>query len=470
MKNFLNKALLFLFTASLFVSTASAQGLEEEAICAVYVTGIGCPHCAEVDPVLLEEKLQEHSDFVIIEYEIYQESGNAGITLNYNNEYETGFGIPLLVFSKEKSIVGDKPILDEIDGILEGEPNTCPLLSGGESIQTLDITTLPGSPNIWRDNRVLIPDGKTGNATLLRKLLLAEDVRDALFNINYEAIEAEPVPYSGGEVEFKHAVRVGGWILKWNDDGEPLTTTGDAGDTGNRQTDIETTLTLTKLISLAIVDAVNPCALAVLTLLLIAIFTYNPNKKHRILMAGLYFTAAVFIMYMIYGLLIIRFFQLIQAITSVRLILYNVLGAIAIILGLLNLKDVISYKPGGFATEMPLFMRPKMKAFISRVTSPKGAFLVGLFVTLFLLPCTIGPYVIAGGILSTMEVVKTIPPLLLYNFIFVLPMLIITGLVYFGISRVEDVSEWKDKNVRRLHLIAGVLMLALGIAMIMGWV
>lgn len=229
-------------------------------------------------------------------------------------------------------------------------------------------------------------------------------------------------------------------------------------------------LTLAKIISLAAVDAVNPCALAVLTLMLIAILTYNPERKRNVLLAGLAFTVSVFIMYMIYGLVIIRFFQLVQALTSIRLLLYNILGVAAIVLGLLNVKDFIKYKPGGFATEMPLFMRPKLKKLISGVTSPKGAFVVGLFVTVFLLPCTIGPYIIAGGILSAIELLSTLPWLLLYNAIFVAPMIAITLIVYLGYSTVENVSGWKEDNIRYLHGIAGAIMALLGVAMIMGWV
>ncbi len=199
-------------------------------------------------------------------------------------------------------------------------------------------------------------------------------------------------------------------------------------------------LTWAKIISLAFVDAINPCALAVLTLMLIAILTYNPQKKLNVLLAGLAFTFSVFIMYFLYGLIIIKFFQLIQALSSIRLYLYKALGIMAVILGGLNIRDYFSYKPGSLGTEMPLMMRPKVKKIISKVTSPKGAFIVGLFVTLFLLPCTIGPYLIAGGVLSAMELIKTIPPLLVYNAIFVIPMLFITLLVYAGISKVNDVS------------------------------
>ena len=233
---------------------------------------------------------------------------------------------------------------------------------------------------------------------------------------------------------------------------------------------MESTLTLTKVISLAVVDAINPCALAVLAMMLIAIITYNPKNKMNIIWSGLAFSTSVFIMYMIYGIFIIKSFQLVQDITSVRLWLYKILGGAAVLLGALQIKDFFFYKPGSITTEMPMGLRPIVKRAIGGITSPWGAFGVGIFVTLFLLPCTIGPYIILGGMLSFMAIVKTLPLLVLYNLIFVAPMLVITGIVYFGISKVENVSSWKDKNIRLLHFISGIIILGLGVAMLMGWV
>jgi cytochrome c biogenesis protein CcdA len=69
-----------------------------------------------------------------------------------------------------------------------------------------------------------------------------------------------------------------------------------------------------------------------------------------------------------------------------------------------------------------------------------------------------------------MEMLQTLPPLLLYNLIFVAPMLIIVGVVYLGFKKVDDISAWKEKNITRLHLVAGLIMLVLGVAMILGWV
>jgi len=222
-------------------------------------------------------------------------------------------------------------------------------------------------------------------------------------------------------------------------------------------------LTLTKILSLAVVDSINPCAIAVLALMLIAIMSYNPKKRMKVLFAGLAFTLSVFIMYIIYGLVIIKFFQLVQLLTGIRVWLYKILGLGAVVLGVLNIRDFFGYKPGRLATEMPLMLRPKVKKIISKVTSPKGAFIVGIFVTLFLLPCTIGPYIIAGGILSALELFKTLPWLLIYNLVFVLPMIIITLVVYLGFTTVENVSGWKDKNIKWLHLVAGIIMALLGI-------
>ena len=228
--------------------------------------------------------------------------------------------------------------------------------------------------------------------------------------------------------------------------------------------------TLAKVVSLAIVDAVNPCSLAVLTLMLLAIWTLGSKKRRDLLLAGLAFTFSVFVMYFLYGLVIIRFFQVVQALTIVKLWLYKILGFAAIILGLLNIKDFIRYKPGGFLTEMPMFLRPKAQSLFFKATSPKGAFGIGAFVTLFLLPCTIGPYIICAGILCSFSILQALPWLLLYNLVFVLPMLAITTFCYLGLTTAERVQGWREEKVRYLHLIAGLIIFALGLAMVLGWV
>ena len=142
-------------------------------------------------------------------------------------------------------------------------------------------------------------------------------------------------------------------------------------------------LSLTSILLLAAADAVNPCALAVLALVLVSVLTAT-QKKSIVLKSGLAFVLSVFIFYFLYGLIIVGFFKgAAIAIAPIRLYLFKVLGVFAVVLGMFNLRDFINYKAGGFMTEMPLFMRPKVKQIITQITSPKGAFFVGIFVTLF---------------------------------------------------------------------------------------
>jgi glutaredoxin len=215
-------------------------------------------------------------------------------------------------------------------------------------------------------------------------------------------------------------------------------------------------LTLASVITLAIADSVNPCALAILSMALIALLVQDPRKKRRVIYGGLAFTAAVFITYIFYGIVIIQSFKFL-AIYFARAygIAKIIFASLAILLGAMNIKDYLHYTPGTVGTEMPIFMRPIAKSLIKNITRPRGAFIIGILVTLFLLPCTIGPYVVVGNLLSAFELVKSLPWLIFYNIIFVLPMIGITILVYLGYTTVEKVSGWKEDNVKYLHLVAG---------------
>ncbi len=228
--------------------------------------------------------------------------------------------------------------------------------------------------------------------------------------------------------------------------------------------------TLGKITMLALADSVNPCAIAVLTMVLVSILVANPEKKKRVLGAGLAFAAAVYIGYLVYGTLIVQFFRLFaEFLRNNSTYIYDGLAILAILIGALNIRDSIHYKAGRTGTEMPLFMRPKAKKTIKKITSPWGAFIIGFIVTLFLLPCTIGPYIIASGLLSELGFLGALPWLLYYNLLFIIPMIAITLIVYFGMTRVQDVSAWKEKHIKKLHLIAGILLFLVGVLLLIGW-
>jgi cytochrome c biogenesis protein CcdA/glutaredoxin len=219
-------------------------------------------------------------------------------------------------------------------------------------------------------------------------------------------------------------------------------------------------LTIPAVISAAAVDAINPCAFAVLIILLTTILAAKSRRKA--LFAGLAFSLSIYIAYFLMG---IGLFSAIQA-AGLSHMFYAIVAVLAIFVGLLNLKDYLWYGKW-FIMEVPRSWRPKMKALIRGVTSVPGAFLMGFVVSLFLLPCTSGPYIVILGLLAnTATKNHAFMLLLLYNFIFIIPMIGITLLIYFGIATTEKAEQWRASKLKTLHLIAGIIIILLGIGML----
>ncbi len=222
----------------------------------------------------------------------------------------------------------------------------------------------------------------------------------------------------------------------------------------------ENALTLPLVIGAASVDAINPCAFAVLIVLMTAVLL--SKKRQTALLSGIAFSFAIFISYFLMGLGIYKALSLAKfSDWFIKLI-----AVLSIVIGLLNIKDYVNYGGFGFKMEVPDSWRPKLRNLITSVSSPYAAFGIGIIVSLFLLPCTSGPYVVILGMLSQKsEFWRAVMWLLLYNFIFILPMLIITLVVYKGMSpsRLEKVRQ---SRLKLLHLIAGLIMIGMGVVIL----
>jgi len=221
-------------------------------------------------------------------------------------------------------------------------------------------------------------------------------------------------------------------------------------------------LTLPAIIVGSLVDSINPCEFAVLIILMTTILaTGNALKALR---AGLAFSLSIFISYFLMGLGLYKALSL----GGISNIFFKIVGWLAVVLGLLNLKDYFWYGKG-ILMEVPLSWRPTLKKLIHSVTDPKGAFFIGFVVSLFLLPCTSGPYIVILGMLAKRVLdIKAIIYLLIYNLIFVSPMVLISVAVYRGFDP-NKAEEIRQKKLRLLHLIAGLVMFGMGIVIISGW-
>ncbi|HNR52896.1 MAG TPA: cytochrome c biogenesis protein [Candidatus Dojkabacteria bacterium] len=469
------KGVLLVLFLSLFLLPSNIQAQEIIQLKSVtYFTGIGCPHCAKVTPVL-HEKVNTDGNFLLIEYEIYQQSANAKYLNTYGSRYGSGLGIPLVLYDEPNYDLGDVNILKNFDEKLANIPvNTFELTNGYMDTLTAELNKFEGKPKIYGKDRVAYQDTNKDLSpeenSIVRDFLLAQDLNAYVKELEGKKTNNLTIKISGAEEVYDYGISVGSWNILWRGDAPQGTSTGSNTSVDEPQTATDSNISILKVIGLALTDSINPCALSVLLMMLIAVTTYHPKDRKQILWSGLAFIAAVFITYFIYGLLIVKAFEVLQSFSNIRLYLYKGLAIGAIVLGLLDLKDFFFYKPGGVGTEMPLFLRPKVQKILAKVTSPLGAFGLGMFVTLFLLPCTIGPYIILGGMLSFGEFFQSVPILSLYNLIFVLPMIVIVFLIFFGSKDIKQISSWKEKNIRFIHLVIGLVFVLLGTAMLLGWI
>jgi len=226
-------------------------------------------------------------------------------------------------------------------------------------------------------------------------------------------------------------------------------------------------LTLGIIIGAALADSINPCVFGVLIFLL-AFLTRVFKSRNKMLLGGLFYSFVVYLTYLALG------FGIIKGVASVGFAtaFYWVAAIIAIIAGLLEIKDYFWYGRG-FTLQMIPGGAERLKMYTSKIENFQYKYpvasiglvgLLGIFVVLVELPCTGAPYFAILALLSKGVYADAIPYLLLYNFIFVLPLLVVIAIAYFG--KGESMEEWRKRHRGTMRLGIGLFLIALGMYMI----
>ncbi len=227
------------------------------------------------------------------------------------------------------------------------------------------------------------------------------------------------------------------------------------------------TLTLSVIIGAALADSINPCVFGVLIFLL-AFMTRVFKTKGKMLLGGLLYTIVVYATYLLLGFGILQ----ITISTGFSSTFYWIAAIIAIIAGLLELKDFFAYGKG-FTLQMLPGGAQRIKMYVSKiekynVTHPRVSMfaiaLLGVFVVLVELPCTGAPYFAVLALLAQGSYAVAVPYLLLYNFVFVLPLIVVIAIAYFG--KTKGLEVWRQKNKGIMRLGIGLFLITLGVYMI----
>lgn len=214
------------------------------------------------------------------------------------------------------------------------------------------------------------------------------------------------------------------------------------------------------VITTALIDSVNPCAIGVLVLLVATLLGVSKNKKKMLAIGSIYITA-VFLTYFAAGFGLLAVIQKLNISTQLSWFV----GILVIVLGLIEIKDFWWYGKGISLRISPKRAKQVMK-YIKHVSIP-GAVVLGMFVAAVELPCTGGPYLAITTLLAKIGLSWDVVGLLaIYNFIFVLPLIVILLGVYFGVHP-ERIKNWKESNKKWMRLFMGLVMVALGVLLIL---
>lgn len=242
----------------------------------------------------------------------------------------------------------------------------------------------------------------------------------------------------------------------------------EAGDTTLSVQSVIEDLTLPIVLGAAVIDSINPCAIGVI-LFLSSVLLKVSTRKQLLLRLGLVYITTVYIVYTASGLGLIWFQHALIESGFAEYVGITV-GVLVIVLGSIELKDVFWY-----GKWISLEIAPRHRAHMNDMAqrlSLVGVIAIGGFVALVELPCTGGPYLAITALLAKSFDVTALLYLLLYNFIFVLPLTIILLMIYFGSSTLS-LKQWRQSSRKWMNLASGLLMVLLGILLIsyyrFGW-
>ena len=323
-----------------------------------------------------------------------------------------------------------------------------------------------------RETDLNTPDGKRLNETLSNRLNLPQEKRliaPSIF-IGNDYLPPEEVTES----------KVEGLIQKYEKVEIKSALEPEKGEIKNAEESIVKrfkSLGVLAILSAGLIEGMNPCALATL-IFFISYLTMVGRKRKEILMAGMGFSASSFVTHLLLGFGILNFIQYFSFFPLFSRIVYLITFIFSLFLGIFSLYDYIQLKrgrPSKMRLQVPDFLKKRIHRIIrTRSSEFEGneesqlarlliiAIFIGFIVTLLQSTCTSQVY------LPTLLFVTNIPSLrgsavfylVIYNLIYILPLLAIFGIVYWGVTS-EQLSIFLQKRASTIKLLTAIFFFAL---------
>lgn len=205
-------------------------------------------------------------------------------------------------------------------------------------------------------------------------------------------------------------------------------------------------ITFWAIVGAGLVDGINPCAFAVIVFFISFLTVYKYTRR-EIIIVGVSYCVAVFLAYLLLGIGVFKFLYALRGFATVIKVFYIITAALCLVFFGLALYDFILYtktkKSDGMLLQLPLslkkrvhqimgfFLRDKQKSAF-RLTL--AAFAVGFGVSLIEAVCTGQVYVPTCVLIMQDPAyrVKALFYLVLYNMMFIIPLVVVLVLALLG--------------------------------------
>jgi cytochrome c biogenesis protein CcdA len=214
-----------------------------------------------------------------------------------------------------------------------------------------------------------------------------------------------------------------------------------------------------------IADGINPCAIGMMVMLLgyLLVFAKKPKEVMRM---GLIYISTIFVTYLMIGLMFYSAVSQLQSLVDINVV-NKVMGIVLGLASLIMLKDVV-WPNSPIHLRIPGASKEKLMGLIEKVSIP-GVIALGFLVTVLETPCSLPLYVGTATVLSNSGLAWPIVVayFLYYNFLFVLPLIVVLLVVWRG-KKVVEIKEWEHKAEKWMKLSLGTLLLLMSAWLLLG--
>jgi hypothetical protein len=230
------------------------------------------------------------------------------------------------------------------------------------------------------------------------------------------------------------------------------------------------------ILSAGLIDGLNPCAFATM-IFFISYLTFVGRKKREILWVGISFSGAIFVTYLLIGIGILSSVQHFSLMPLFSKVAYLITLVIVLALGIGSLYDYLQLKkgkPSGMKLQLPGFLKKSIHRIIREKSRSHhyliAAVVAGFIISLLEFTCTGQVYLPTILFVAKLPSLRTsaISYLILYNLMFIIPLLTIFGAAYWGVTS-DQFSFFLQKRASTIKLLTSLLFFILaGILIITG--